>query len=166
MRIQNRAQGSKYLIVEKWEGNERKPQIQMSTDLLAAWIYNGNSINNPKNHEIRLCSHIRSSIPVSTENTENQHFYAKGTDNQHSIPKRGRNFVLAHSSMSTSEPVIRVTESAPGVWGTMGRGVTFKYHHPCLGLTFVYLFWTFLPFLLSSSYTSSSSSSVIWFPIY
>jgi hypothetical protein len=59
-----------------------------------------------------------------------------------------------------------LTESVPGLGGTIGRGVNLIYHHPYLDLTFIYLFRTFLPSLLSSAYISSYSTSVIWFPIY
>jgi len=57
---------------------------------------------------------------MSAENTWNENFYANGMDNQDSTPKRGRNFVLPPSSMSTPEPVIRVTESVPGAGGGGG----------------------------------------------
>jgi hypothetical protein len=64
-----------------------------------------------------------------------------------------------------SSPSSVIPKRYRGGGGIMGRGVKLKYHHPYLDLILAYLFWTFLPSLLSSAYIPTFSSSVIWFPI-
>lgn len=164
MRIQNHAQGSKLLIVEKWEGNEGKPKVLMSTDELSAWIYDGIPLITPKSWNSLVFSHSKFNSCECRKHRKPTFLLQWDGQSRFNSNKRQRfcSSSQLHINPRARHPFYRI---GTGVGGTMGRGVNLKFHHPCLDLTFVYLFWTFLPSLLSSAYTPSSSPSVICFPI-